>query len=144
MNQQCSYAKCAKPVLPGYDRCNTHRYRRLCVVQDCANQSYARGFCIRHGGKKKCAHADCKSNAFVGEFCARHDTLQRTCCVLGCTNPVPAQEQSSRQDFPSWRLCLDHLNVPVVELESMLPLPEFLEFIDEVVHSMTDNPLDGS
>ncbi|KAH9134677.1 hypothetical protein AeRB84_019616 [Aphanomyces euteiches] len=138
MSQECVFPKCSCPALPGHSKCNTHRRRSPCQAPDCGNQAYARGLCMRHGGKKKCAHPDCTANAFVGESCARHDTLQRTCCVHGCTTPAHVQVQLSRQDFPSWRLCLAHHKISVAELEGMLPYPEFLEYIDEVLDSMAD------
>ncbi|KAG9408589.1 hypothetical protein AC1031_020445 [Aphanomyces cochlioides] len=139
MAQQCVFHKCVNPVVPGFDKCNTHRHRRQCIADDCGNQAYARGYCVRHGGMKKCAHLDCHVNAFVGAFCARHDSLRQACCVQGCTNPVPVtHSKSSRQDFPPWRLCLEHHNIAVAELEGMLAYPEFLEYIDEVLDGMTD------
>ncbi|OQR93982.1 hypothetical protein ACHHYP_01973 [Achlya hypogyna] len=62
----------------------------MCSIHDCANQVYARGLCVRHGGRHRCFHPGCSTSARVGGYCSRHGgtKIKKHCIVDGCANKV--------------------------------------------------------
>ncbi|KAF0684877.1 Aste57867_23121 [Aphanomyces stellatus] len=97
------------PPLPNGVKCAFHRAREKCGVADCHNQTYARGFCVRHGGKKPCASPGCDGNVRIGEFCCKHATskgVARLCSLPGCVRTARVRGK-----------CVKHGGGPLCSLE---------------------------
>ncbi|KAH9120625.1 hypothetical protein AeMF1_007291 [Aphanomyces euteiches] len=86
---QCAF--CTRPsVYEG--KCNTHRYRLRCSVENCSNQTYARYLCVQHGGKQQCQIDGCQSNARRYGLCCKHGTrVRKLCSADGCKNIAHAR-----------------------------------------------------
>ncbi|KAH9110617.1 hypothetical protein LEN26_001704, partial [Aphanomyces euteiches] len=102
---KCFFNDCESPVLPGSWKCYFHRRRGRCLVDNCANQVYARRLCVRHGGRSQCQHENCTMNQRVGNFCWRHATtkLKKTCSHPGCGKQAHARGKCVRHG--GGRLC---------------------------------------
>ncbi|ETW02197.1 hypothetical protein H310_05764 [Aphanomyces invadans] len=94
----CFFANCDHPAVFGSSKCVLHKHRTKCVVDQCANQVYARNLCVRHGGKKKCTYEDCQLNARIGEFCSKHGgkSSKAICTHEGCTKQAHKRKKCVR------------------------------------------------
>ncbi|KAF0718258.1 Aste57867_1797 [Aphanomyces stellatus] len=91
---KCCFHGCPRPPLFNSTKCLAHRHRATCTVDDCGNQVYARGCCVRHGGKKQCAVGGCNANARAGLFCCKHNirgVKKRYCATPGCPHVARAK-----------------------------------------------------
>ncbi|RHY53102.1 hypothetical protein DYB38_002687 [Aphanomyces astaci] len=94
----CFFANCTHPAVPGSSKCSLHKHRTKCVVDQCANQVYARNLCVRHGGKKKCTYDECQLNARIGEYCSKHGgkSSKAICTHDGCTKQAHKRKKCVR------------------------------------------------
>ncbi|CAK4090711.1 unnamed protein product [Aphanomyces euteiches] len=97
--QKCFFKSCSNPVTSDTWRCDFHRGRDRCTVENCFSQAYARGLCARHGGKRMCQSPGCPHRVRVANFCSKHGVkkAKNRCLEPGCD--LPAQ---------SHQLCVRH------------------------------------
>ncbi|ETV94757.1 hypothetical protein H310_11718 [Aphanomyces invadans] len=88
MAARCFFAGCENGCADGSVKCAFHLHRRLCAIEGCRSQVYARGFCVKHGGKLQCQFEGCVLNSRIGTFCTKHGPPEhiRHCSEPGCTN----------------------------------------------------------
>ncbi|KDO18632.1 hypothetical protein SPRG_15967 [Saprolegnia parasitica CBS 223.65] len=94
----CCFNGCDSPALTDMNKCAFHRNRLCCAIENCFNQVYARGLCVRHGGKKQCLVADCTANARTGGLCSRHGltNTKKQCIEPNCANIAHANQRCVR------------------------------------------------
>ncbi|OQR85999.1 hypothetical protein ACHHYP_11102 [Achlya hypogyna] len=94
----CYFNDCGNLALTDSSKCEFHKHRLKCLMDDCHNQVYARRLCVRHGGKKLCDVPDCSRNARLGKFCSLHGiaTHKRHCNEEGCTKMAHARGKCVR------------------------------------------------
>ncbi|CAK4171274.1 unnamed protein product, partial [Aphanomyces euteiches] len=87
---KCFFSGCHLDASPGSWKCDLHKHRSRCAVQDCRNQVYAKKLCVKHGGKPKCKVEGCQVTIRVGDYCSKHvpkDAI-KLCSLEGCTTRV--------------------------------------------------------
>ncbi|KDO18637.1 hypothetical protein SPRG_15972 [Saprolegnia parasitica CBS 223.65] len=94
----CCFNGCTNLAMPDCTKCTFHRSRVCCSFENCFNQVYARGLCVRHGGKKQCLADNCETNARTGGYCSRHAIvgLKKQCIEEGCVNLAHANQRCVR------------------------------------------------
>ncbi|KDO17864.1 hypothetical protein SPRG_16722 [Saprolegnia parasitica CBS 223.65] len=94
----CLFADCAKPIVPGTEKCASHKNKIKCSIEGCPNQVYARYLCVRHGGKKQCKSLGCRAFARGGPYCVQHGGVaaKRFCTEPGCHRQAHARHKCVR------------------------------------------------
>ncbi|KAH9105683.1 hypothetical protein LEN26_014680 [Aphanomyces euteiches] len=87
MASTCFFNDCTNVIVAGSWKCQFHKNRARCLVNDCRNQVYARSLCVRHGGKRQCDTEGCGRNVRIGNFCSFHGTgpAKKRCTAPGCS-----------------------------------------------------------
>ncbi|CAK4488989.1 unnamed protein product [Aphanomyces euteiches] len=82
----------------GSTKCQFHRNRSKCIENDCLNQAYARGRCVRHGAKQRCIVDSCQQHRRLGPYCSKHaqDHRKKKCGVDGCEKQPHARGKCVR------------------------------------------------
>ncbi|ETW06935.1 hypothetical protein H310_03046 [Aphanomyces invadans] len=93
----CYFKGCARPTVEGAIKCEFHKQRSICLVQDCRNQVFARNLCVRHGGKKTCVYEGCHQNVRLGNLCGKHGagSTRKLCVEDGCTKFAQTKQRCS-------------------------------------------------
>ncbi|KAF0699648.1 Aste57867_9793 [Aphanomyces stellatus] len=98
-NQQppCYFKGCSRPTTGDSVKCEFHKQRSICLVQDCRNQVFARNLCVRHGGKKTCRHDGCNENVRLGDLCGKHGagSTRKLCIETGCEKFAQTRQRCS-------------------------------------------------
>ncbi|KAG9411348.1 hypothetical protein AC1031_016984 [Aphanomyces cochlioides] len=97
MTFTCPFSGCSNPALPS-GKCEVHKNRAKCEVEDCLSQAYARNACVKHGGRQKCQLEGCTSNVCSQGFCCKHGpgNNKNICQVEGCMKAAHARQRCVR------------------------------------------------
>ncbi|KAF0699649.1 Aste57867_9794 [Aphanomyces stellatus] len=93
----CYFKGCSRPTAGDSAKCEFHKQRSICLVQDCRNQVFARNLCVRHGGKKTCRHDGCNENVRLGDLCGKHGagSTRKLCIEAGCDKFAQTRQRCS-------------------------------------------------